>query len=108
MVNASLYNLQFSVSSSSSSSSDQESVSISMTHPNVLRRILLAFSWRRNFEILFSDSPKYCITEVIETVGLRVFCLSWILLVHVCTVLYYVSGKKNTLLTLICLEKTKN
>lgn len=66
-----------------------------MANPNVLRRILLAFSWRRNFEILFSDSPKYCITEVIETVGLRVFCLSWILLVHVCTVLYYVSGKKQ-------------
>lgn len=68
-----------------------------MSNPNVLRRILLAFSWRRNFEILFSDSPKYCITEVIETVGLRVFCLSWILLVHVCTVLYYVSGKEKLL-----------
>lgn len=61
----------------------------------VVRRILLAFSWRRNYEILFSDLPKYCINDVIEIVGLRVLCLLWILVVHVCTVLYYVSGKRT-------------
>lgn len=80
------WNFQFPVSS------DAGSVSIAMTNTNILRRILLAFSWRRNFEILFSDLPNYCISDVIEIAGLRVMCLLWILLVHVCTVLYYISG----------------
>lgn len=63
-----------------------------MSNPSVLRRVLIAFSARRNFEMLFSDLPKYCISEVIEISGLRVLCLLWILLFHVCTVLYFISG----------------
>lgn len=74
---------------------DGESASISTTKPSALRYILLAFSWRRNFEILFSDLPKYCINDVIEIAGLRVLCLLWILLVHICTVLYYVAGEHH-------------
>lgn len=62
---------------------------------NIFRRFLIAFSWRRNYEILFSSVPKYCINDVIEIVGLRALCLLWILLVHVCTVLYYISGKSK-------------
>lgn len=58
-----------------------------------LRQFLLAFSWRRNVETLFSASPKDCISEPIEISGLRVFALLWILMVHVCTVLYFVSGE---------------
>lgn len=58
-----------------------------------LRQFLLAFSWRKNYEILFSASPKDCISEPIEISGLRVFALLWILMVHVCTVLYFVSGE---------------
>lgn len=58
-----------------------------------LRQFLLAFSWRKNYETLFSASPKDCISEPIEISGLRVFALLWILMVHVCTVLYFVSGE---------------
>ncbi|XP_055303582.1 nose resistant to fluoxetine protein 6-like [Sitodiplosis mosellana] len=75
-------------------SSDAGSVSIASSNPNSLRALLLAFSWRRNFEILFSDLQRYCISDVIEIAGLRVLCLLWILLVHVTTVLYYVSDNK--------------
>lgn len=31
--------------------------------------------------------------DVVEISGLRVFCVLWIILVHVTTVLYYVAGK---------------
>lgn len=58
-----------------------------------IRQFLLAFSWRRNYETLFSVVPKDCINEPIEISGLRVFALCWILMVHVCTVLYFVSGE---------------
>lgn len=58
-----------------------------------LRQFLLAFSWRRNYETLFSASPKDCISEPFEISGLRVFALLWMLMVHVCTVLYFVSGE---------------
>ena len=84
-----------------SSDSSNESLNTDTTRSNALRRILLAFSWRRNFVILFSESPKNCISDVIEIAGLRVLCLLWILLVHICTVLYYVAGKINYII--ICI-----
>lgn len=74
-----------SASSSSSSSSH-----------NVVQRIVLAFSWRRNFRILFSDLPHHCVADVIDISGLRMLSLLWMLLVHVCTVLYYVAGERAT------------
>lgn len=77
----------------SSDNSSQEALNADTTKSNALRRILMAFSWKRNFAILFSESPKNCISDVIEISGLRVLCLLWILLVHICTVLYYVAGK---------------
>lgn len=66
---------------------------IATSTSNPLRRFLLSFSWRRNFEILFSDLPNDCVNDVNEIAGLRVICLLWISMVHVCTVLYYISGK---------------
>lgn len=58
-----------------------------------LRNLLLAFSWRQNFVLLSSEFTEHCITDVVEISGLRVFCVLWIILVHVTTVLYYVAGK---------------
>lgn len=71
-------------------------MSLNYATPNAsfLRCFFLAFSWRKNYKILHSDSPKYCISEVIEISGLRVLAMLWILMVHVCTVLYSVSGEK--------------
>lgn len=58
-----------------------------------LRNLLLAFSWRQNFVLLSSEFTEHCITDVVEISGLRVFCVLWIILVHVTTVLYYVAGE---------------
>lgn len=80
---------------SASSDGSNEALSSDTTKSNALRRILFSFSWRRNFAILFSEQPKNCISDVIEIAGLRVLCLLWILLVHICTVLYYVAGEFN-------------
>lgn len=74
-------------------SNSDASMEIATSTSNPLRRFLLSFSWRRNFEILFSDLPNDCVNDVIEIAGLRVICLLWISMVHVCTVLYYISGK---------------
>lgn len=84
-----------------SSDNSNEALNADTTRTNALRRILLAFSWRRNFAILFSELPKNCISDVIEIAGLRVLCLLWILLVHICTVLYYVAGKINYITIII-------
>ncbi|XP_031626081.1 uncharacterized protein LOC116342557 [Contarinia nasturtii] len=96
MENLSSLSMDFISAKCTKFSSDMGSVNVEMNNPNgnVLRRILLAFSWRRNFELLFSDKPKFCISEVIEISGLRVLCLLWLLLYHVCIVLYYISDNK--------------
>lgn len=77
-------------SSSSDASSFENS---SLSEENAVRRVLLCFSWRRNMDLLQSSSSKHCIHEVVEVAGLRVLCLLWILLIHVCTIVYYLSGK---------------
>lgn len=88
---------------SASSDNSNEALNGDTTRSNALRRILFSFSWRRNFAILFSELPKNCISDVIEIAGLRVLCLLWILLVHICTVLYYVAGEFNYTLRLLLL-----
>lgn len=85
-----------------SSDSSNKALNADTTRTNVLRRMLFSFSWRRNFAILFSESPKNCISDVIEIAGLRVLCLLWILLVHICTVLYYVAGEFNYIMIIVC------
>lgn len=86
---------------SASSNSSNSALSSDSTRSNALRRILFSFSWRRNFAILFSEQPKNCISDVIEIAGLRVLCLLWILLVHICTVLYYVAGEFNYIMIIM-------
>jgi len=75
------------------SSPEEISLNIMSSNASFMRRFLLAFSWRKNCEILFSDSPKHCVNDVIEIAGLRLCSLLWILMVNVCTVLYYISGE---------------
>lgn len=65
----------------------------SSTSHTVVQNIFLSFSWRRNFRILFSDLPHHCIADVTDISGLRLLSMSWMLLVHVCTVIYYVAGE---------------
>lgn len=59
---------------------------------NSLRKILLAFSWRKNFTFLMNND-QFDRNEIAVVCGVQVMCLLWIILIHTCTVLFYVSGK---------------
>lgn len=59
---------------------------------STVRKIVLAFSWRRNIDHLMSGSQHEC-NEIGAVCGVHVVCTMWIILVHTCTVLSYVCGK---------------
>lgn len=60
----------------------------------VIRKILLAFSWRQNYRQLYNTCHRYG-KEVPAVSGLRVLCFMWIILVHTCTFLFYIADNKN-------------
>ncbi|KAJ6624113.1 hypothetical protein Bhyg_17107 [Pseudolycoriella hygida] len=57
---------------------------------STMRKILLAFSWRKNFMHFLNSNQLEC-NEIAAVCGVQVMCLFWIILVHTCTVLFYVS-----------------
>lgn len=56
------------------------------------RKTLLAFLWRKNIAYLMSNNRLES-NEIAAVCGIQVMCSLWIILVHTCTVLFYVSGK---------------
>ncbi len=67
------------------------------THQNcksnsALRKTLLAFSWRKNICYFMTDD-QFERNEIAAVCGVQVVCIMWIILVHTCTVLFYVCGK---------------
>lgn len=59
---------------------------------STLRKILLAFSWRKNISYLINNNRLES-SEIAAVCGVQVICLLWIILIHTCTVLFYVCGK---------------
>lgn len=91
-----LISMEFFFTKDSNSSDSSSMGKSSLTHINPLRSALLCFSWRRNMGILYSSASKHCIHDVVEVAGLRALSLLWILLIHVCTFVYYLAGKKQS------------
>ncbi|XP_037028727.1 nose resistant to fluoxetine protein 6-like [Bradysia coprophila] len=57
------------------------------------RKIVLAFSWRKNLNHLMNANQFEC-NEIAAVCGVQVVGVMWIMLVHTCTVLSYVCDNK--------------
>lgn len=62
---------------------------------DAMKKTLLAFSWRKNINYLMMSSSNNQLecNEISAVCGVQVVCILWIILVHTCTVLFYVCGK---------------
>ncbi len=59
---------------------------------SAMRKTLLAFSWRKNIRYLMNNNQLES-NEIGAVCGVQVVCIMWIILVHTCTVLFYVAGE---------------